>query len=375
MLCSLGCSFSVPPEFRLNTEGRDPEEITATQKETITDALATLFGTPDEPAVSAAVSLLPLAPVPSPRKRGEGRTHLLQTAAGPAGSDAKGNPRGLYRRHCAVCHGISGDGAGPIAALMNPFPRDFRTGVYKYTSTTGGAKAVWEDLETIVRLGMPGTSMPSFGTLSDGEIEALVEYVQYLSLRGETELFLLQLVVDLDEYPIYMDEVIDEGLGPAVDLWAEARSEVVVPPQPPPIDTPERLAASIARGRELFSSKNARCTTCHGAGGRGDGEQADELYDQWNRPKKGATAEQTADRARLFRLPIRRVWPRDFTEGVFRGGDRPADLYRRVYAGIKGTPMPAGGPTAGSSGVLTYEEIWHVVNYVRSLSGSGGGGL
>jgi hypothetical protein len=44
-------------------------------------------------------------------------------------------------------------------------------------------------------------------------------------------------------------------------------------------------------------------------------------------------------------------------------------LYYRIHAGIKGTPMPAAGPSLGVKGVLTPEEIWHVVNYIRSLRG------
>ena len=54
-------------------------------------------------------------------------------------------------------------------------------------------------------------------------------------------------------------------------------------------------------------------------------------------------------------------------QGIFRGGDRPIDLYWRVYVGIKGTPMPS----TGSDGALTPEQIWDVVNYIRSRSDGG----
>ena len=33
--------------------------------------------------------------------------------------------------------------------------------------------------------------------------------------------------------------------------------------------------------------------------------------------------------------------PRDLTRGIYRGGRRPVDLFRRVHAGIKGTRMPS----------------------------------
>jgi hypothetical protein len=54
------------------------------------------------------------------------------------------------------------------------------------------------------------------------------------------------------------------------------------------------------------------------------------------------------------------IFARDFTRGVFRAGRRPIDVYRRVYAGINGSPMPDHS---------SYEPdvIWALVHYVRSL--------
>ena len=106
----------------------------------------------------------------------------------------------------------------------------------------------------------------------------------------------------------------------------------------PSTDTFEALTASIERGYEYYSGKNAQCKQCHGVEGRGDGDQTG-LYDEWNRPKKGATPQQTAKRAGRFLLGIQELRPRDFTRGIFRGGDRPIDLYWRIYVGIKGTPI------------------------------------
>jgi hypothetical protein len=47
--------------------------------------------------------------------------------------------------------------------------------------------------------------------------------------------------------------------------------------------------------------------------------------------------------------------------GVYRGGRRPLDLYYRIHAGINGAPMPA------AKGTVPPEDIWHIVNYIRSL--------
>jgi hypothetical protein len=55
---------------------------------------------------------------------------------------------------------------------------------------------------------------------------------------------------------------------------------------------------------------------------------------------------------------------------VFRGGSRPIDVYRRVYAGINGTPMPGIGETKGTDGqrLLSDDDLWALVHFVRSLS-------
>jgi len=348
LLLAAGCGPAGPPQFRVNLEGYDAEQISQFQRQSIVEPLGELFGTPDEPLAPEGTSLRP---------------ELLEMAAGPVGSDEAGRSHGLYRQHCATCHGISGDGAGPTASIQDPYPRDLRNGVYKYTSTAGGAKPVREDLDRLLRRGIPGTAMPAFNNLADEEIEALVEYVKYLSIRGETELLVVAQVVQQDDYPVHRDELIEDYLLPTADWWELAGSLAVeraeVEPLRPALATREEQVASIRRGYALYSSKNAQCTQCHGPEGRGDGPQADELYDDWNKRKLNEPPER-------FTLAIQKLRPRNFTEGIFHGGSRPIDVYWRVHVGIKGTPMPAGGPGPGRGGVLTPEEIWDVVEYVRS---------
>lgn len=356
MLLLSGCGWSGPAEFPLNLEGRDPKTVSLAQEEALKEAMTRLFGTPDEPRV--------------PEDSGLDR-ELVKAAAGPVASDADGAQRGLFRQHCVSCHGMAGDGAGPSASLLNPYPRDFRFGVFKFTSTLPGIKPTRDDLEQTLLRGIPGTSMPSFARLRPEEIAALREYVRYLSIRGETERFLVQLVVDEDEYlPLNMQYVEEEGLRPVVEAWKapeQDRSLIVTPPPRPVFDTPAERLASIARGKELYATQDAQCAKCHGPAGKGDGEQTD-LYDDWNKPKQGLSAAHTADLAKLYTLPGQQIRPRDFTKGIFRGGSRPEDLYLRIHIGIKGTPMPGVGPTPSNQGVLTPDEIWDVVNYVRSLS-------
>jgi len=242
--------------------------------------------------------------------------------------------------------------------------------VFKYTSTVLGAKPTQNDLERIVRNGMPGTGMPSYSMLSDEDIRDLCEYVKYLSLRGETELYLLRLVLDENELlPLDKQAILEEGVQPVAESWElpEAEPDVwVVSPERPMLGNQE-LQAAVERGRILYREPRAQCVTCHGTEGRGDGEQT-ELYDDWNKAKKGVTEQQTQELGRYFVLPLQRLRPRNFHAGVFHGGDTPEDIYLRIHIGIKGTPMPAAGPAPGVSGVLAPNEIWDLTFYILSLA-------
>ena len=61
------------------------------------------------------------------------------------------------------------------------------------------------------------------------------------------------------------------------------------------------------------------------------------------------------------------------SDGLFRGGARPIDVYRRIYSGIPGGPMPALGEAKDKEGrqLVTTDEMWCLVHYVRSLSQRG----
>jgi mono/diheme cytochrome c family protein len=413
--------------------------------------------------------------------------------------------RKLYMTHCMHCHGVSGDGAGPTAKYLNPRPRDYRLGVFKFTSTQTPMKATKADLSRIVKQGIPGTYMPSFLLLEDAELTAIIAYVRWLACRGETEHKLAtdlagdfskeafakriesekkdydQAKVDYDklsaadkkktEPPVdpgdiesnvvtelfqrigYSGKVgsvqganrlqvtfdsevenviengqkqlqaaiaagetaeapwltekelvwvtgqnagrrvpvaaydaatgfltftaamkpvpdsgdrffihdpddsfagtIDEVTQDLADAWTEAEDEgVLVFPATP--RTPSDVM-SIGRGRKLFLSNKAKCVTCHGPHGRGDGSQTEAIL-------KNPETNENYPEPGLFDIWGNKSKPRDLTRGLYRGGRRPLDLYRRVRASIKGTLMPA-----FNDKVLTDEEVWDLVNYVMSV--------
>ncbi|TWU04602.1 cytochrome c [Stieleria varia] len=133
------------------------------------------FGTPDEPKIPEFITSDPdLSEVVS--------MDNLQMAAGP---ESEGH--GLYRQHCATCHGVTGNGRGETAAIITPYPRDYRMGTFKFKSTKRGSKPTREDLARAIREGIDGTAMKKIPELDEPKIQALVDYVIYLSIRGELE--------------------------------------------------------------------------------------------------------------------------------------------------------------------------------------------
>ncbi len=306
--------------------------------------------------------------------------------------------RHLYMRHCMHCHGVTGDGNGPTAKYLNPLPRDYRQGIFKFISTPRQdvKRPSRDDLTRIVRNGIPGTYMPSFAMLKEQEVVDVIEYVRWLSMRGQYEgqlnlllgeEFSSQAVADRiqSEVTTYQQDLeagsisqdkpavtastvkaaVDEDLAAylkddlagAIDElaneytaeWREA--EFITNIITPKVSKPPASLDSIARGRHLFLSK---CAVCHGVTGEGNGEntrgyQKDPVtnieypqpgfFDDWGQP----------------------ISPRDLNTGIYRGGRRPVDLYRRIHQGIPGTPMQS------FSTVFNDEQIWDLVDYVMSI--------
>lgn len=373
-----GCGKTEPPRFYPNELQMKLKEVQPFQQQEIALALAAMYGTPDDPFVLPETGL---------------DLTKIQMAAGPVYGDQHGNQRGLYRRHCSHCHGTTGDGMGPTAAILNPYPRDYRPGIFKYKSTERPAKPTHADLVRILREGINQTAMPSFDLLQDDEVLALVEYVKYLSMRGETEKGLIQYVADelsdKDHLPTTREVLVETVLAPVVKGWEDANTLVIAPPA----KSEEELAASVKIGQELFYGAKANCIKCHGDAALGDGQTTD--YDDWNKPvaeaikamdkerkdvladKELPSAERREKLAKLADLsavltydvlPPRTIIPRNLRQGYYRFGRRPLDLFRRVHAGINGAPMPGVGPASpGAQGTLSPEDIWHLVDYVRSL--------
>ena len=184
----------------------------------------------------------------------------------------------VYGRRCASCHGDKGDGNGPAATFLDPRPRNFTLGSFKFRTTPSGSLPTDGDLYRTLARGVRWTAMPTWHELPEKDRIAVIAYVKTFSPR-----------------------------------WKEEKPEPPIVIGDPPKATPEL----VARGKALYAQ--AKCWECHGDGGKGDGPSANQLRDDW-------------------KFPIR---PADFTRGQFKAGGDVRDIYRTMTTGLDGTPMPS----------------------------------
>ena len=405
--------------------------------------VGTMFGSPDEPKLPTVVTEdEDLGGIVS-------QSRLLRASGA---TTAEG--RGLFRMLCSTCHGVTGNGRGKDASAQMPYPRDYRMGIFKFKSTPRSSKPTRDNLARLIRHGINGTNMLSANKLletetfrrkqnneppilisdiTDEDIQALVDYVMYLSWRGEHErqqidMGILEQILEDGERLInsdFADRVVtdknfkvslDEAAGAdgkdlndemknnlelyeryqedwtyaedyateIGDSWLEAEKDVLEVPEPPdgfPLaesytdvvslrngDQAEEFETSIRRGQELFVGKIASCSKCHGEKGLGNGQTTD--YDDWTKDWTTRVDLKPENREDLIpllargALPPLNVIPRNFAEGIFRGGSNSKDLYRRITQGIDGTPMPAATFVQGQ---FEAEDVWHLINFIRSL--------
>lgn len=206
----------------------------------------------------------------------------------------------VYIDKCAHCHGETGDAVSPATAYLRPAPRDFTAGIYKFRSSASGELPTTEDIKRSIRDGMPYTSMPAWeGILSETDITNLAYFIKTFN---------------------------DDFSGPY------GVPELVEVPEAPAFSE-----ASAERGRQVFEEN--KCMDCHGTYGRGNGDSAPTLSDQWD-------------------FHIR---PADMTKRwTFRNGQTREDIYRTFTTGLDGSPMP--------SYDMPVEDRWALVDYVWSLS-------
>jgi len=338
---SLGCSRVADVAYTLRT---DAEKLDLPEKHEaqIAEYLAMFHGTPSnprmalpdpdaEPAAAASDGVAPIARVDKP---GYDRLTLQLGHQ-------------VYTKQWAGCHGTTGDGKGPAGAFLNPPPRDYRNGVFKFTSTPRGSKPRREDLRRILKYGAKGTSMPAFRFLPDEEAEAVLDYVQVLAARGQLEIDLIREATDeLDEGDDFDPETVAEYVQGISDSWDRAEGELI---RPLTVDPP-RTADTIHQGAVAFAEFS--CVKCHGPNARGS-KSADVGQDIWGRT----------------------AYPANLAMGMLHGGRRPVDIYRRIYSGINGTPMPSSkdpNTAIGETPEQRSDRIWHLVHFITAVIDNNG---
>src|SRR3990172_3808821 len=90
----------------------------------------------------------------------------------------------IYNFRCAPCHGFGGAGDGPAAMTLDPRPRDFTRGLFKFKSSPPGEVVLDEDLFRTISRGIPGTAMPSWKhLLSEEQRWQVIAYIKTFSNR------------------------------------------------------------------------------------------------------------------------------------------------------------------------------------------------
>lgn len=229
----------------------------------------------------------------------------------------------VFLTNCSSCHGESGAGDGTSAAGMNPPPRNFRLGVFKYVSPPKSSLPTDADLLRTIRKGLPGTHMPAWASLHDDEATAVAHYVKSFSKRWEQE---------TPAPPIALGN----------DPWLDDR-------------------AAMDRGETLYHGK-ADCLSCHPA----YAPHASILRARAN----------TMSPTERARVPLRdslhisqpaetihgTIVPPDFLLDEMKVSRDAPSAAQTIAAGIGGTPMPSFHLT------LSHSDIWALAHYVRSLA-------
>jgi mono/diheme cytochrome c family protein len=216
--------------------------------------------------------------------------------------------RRVYERACLWCHGAEGKGDGPAGWFVGRYSAPYPRDLTSEGfkfRSTPSGQAPTD--QDLFRTVTRGIPgfMPSFSSLTEEERWQVIAYIKSLN-------------------PLFKEE-------------KQTPLAIPIPPFSP-------SDVSIETGRNIYLQFG--CQGCHGENGKGDGvtSQAGELRDG-----RGFLIQSTD----LTKRPS------------FKNGADPRDIYRTLMTGLDGTPMPSYAHSFDGR----EEDVWHLVNYLVSLSG------
>lgn len=161
-------------------------------------------------------------------------------------------PAEFFKGTCARCHGEKGDGHGPIAIYLDPYPRDLTKVGFMNSKSD-------ERLITSIKEGVAGTSMAPWGhVINDEQVRGLLAYIRQTFVKDK-------------QRPLKERDL--------------------------PNTNPTAMSAdSIARGDQIFQQ---RCTGCHGKKADGKGPNSLDILPRPRNLRNRDFLNATTDR-RLF---------------------------------------------------------------------------
>jgi mono/diheme cytochrome c family protein len=212
--------------------------------------------------------------------------------------------RVVYMRRCSMCHGYGGQGEGIDGTGLIPLPADFTDPELRADKEMNDG--IWF---TRVSNGIRNSAMPMWKLLlSEEERWDVIRYFKETYFKPQPAKPRPMTAASLkvpEEYAELTNPVTDSG-------------------------DKALMTYSLARGKELYAE---RCAECHGKGGQGDGEAS---------------------------KPLTPAGPLIGSVRVKEGGDDYA--FYTIAQGTSGTSMV---PFAE---VLSEDDMWHLVNYVKVLA-------
>ncbi|MBI3071626.1 MAG: c-type cytochrome [Deltaproteobacteria bacterium] len=271
-------------------------------------------------AASASVSDAEVTAPPAPKA-----VTGVSPKAMAHGGDAVGEAgRKVYQRYCIGCHGEKGDGKGPAAKFLDPKPRDFTKGVFKFGAVPAGKLPTDDDLMRTVTNGLSASSMPSWRLLPQDQRWAVIQYLKSFSPRWKKD-----------------------KPGPALS----------VPEDPFNEEPPSKLPSIRAQGEKIYHGRTT-CWGCHPAYVPNDRVTS---YVQAYGKSETPRAEMSKAEGKFSEPYEAIVMPPDFVKRRLKTGHSLEALARVIWAGVGGTAMPTW------KGQLKDDEFWAMVYYVRGL--------